>query len=140
MKLSLDTRIIIKATPAQVWEVLTDFAKYPEWNPFVQSLQGEVQVGNTIETQLPGMKFTPTVMVFDANKEFRWKGKLFFRGLFDGEHFFQLKDNGDGTTTFIHGENFDGILVGLLKNKLLGETKTGFEEMNAALRERVEGR
>ena len=83
------------------------------------------------------MTFKPVISKFEKNKEFRWKGKLFFKGLFDGEHYFKLSDNKNGSTTFTHGENFGGILVGLLE-KTLKNTKVGFELMNDALKKESE--
>ncbi|MGZ5382453.1 MAG: SRPBCC family protein [Acidimicrobiia bacterium] len=38
---SIETSIEIDAQPARVWEVLTGFERYPEWNPFVASLHGK---------------------------------------------------------------------------------------------------
>lgn len=138
MATRISTSINIQGTPEQVWNVLTDFEKYPEWNPFVKKLTGEVAVGNQIEIALPGMNFKPTVLVFETAKELRWIGKLFFKGVFDGEHFFKLSDNGDGTTNLEHGEKFSGFLIPIFKGKMLEQTKAGFEEMNRALKARVE--
>ncbi|MEZ5059144.1 MAG: SRPBCC domain-containing protein [Saprospiraceae bacterium] len=136
--MQIRTEIQINATPEKVWNVLTDFSAYPEWNPFVKKLEGEVEVGKVIKVALPGMNFKPLVLKFETNKELRWLGHLFFKGLFDGEHSFTLIDNQDGTTTFIHAENFAGILVPVFKKMLLNDTKPGFEKMNEALKERVE--
>jgi hypothetical protein len=136
--MNIETQIQINATAERVWNVFADFEKYPEWNPFVKSLTGEVAAGRQITAVLPGMTFKPAVLKFEKNKELRWLGKLLFKGLFDGEHYFILRENEDNSTTFIHGENFSGLLVGLFKSKLLTETKTGFEEMNVALKKRVE--
>jgi hypothetical protein len=136
---NIETQIHIHATPEKVWGVLTDFDKYSDWNPFVKSLTGEVAVGNQITVALLGMAFKPIILKFEKNKELRWLGKLLFKGLFDGEHYFILQENKADTTTFIHGENFDGVLVGLFKKKLLTETIAGFEAMNEALKVRVEG-
>ena len=55
--------------------------------------------------------------------------------LFDGEHYFILKENPDGSTLFVQGENFTGILVLLLWGSMEQNTKNGFEAMNAALKE-----
>lgn len=138
--MNIETQILINASPAQIWDIFADFKKYPDWNPFVKKLTGDVAEGNQIRILLPEMTFKPTVLKFETNKELRWLGKLFFKGLFDGEHYFVLQENEDGTTTFIHGENFSGMLVGLFKKKLNSETKAGFVAMNEALKKRVEKR
>lgn len=135
---NIETQIIINATPEQVWVVFSNFSEYPLWNPFVKSFKGIPTVGQKIEVNLPGMKFKPIVLVYDINRELRWKGKLLLKGLFDGEHYFKLIDNGNGTTTFIQGEYFKGLLLPLFNNMLDKKTKPGFEEMNEKLKLRVE--
>ncbi len=134
----IKTEIRIKASPKKVWSVLTDFEKYPDWNPFILSLTGEMVIGQNIKIVLPDMKFKPTLLVFEKNKELRWIGKLLFKGLFDGEHSFIIEDNKDGTVTFRHEEIFNGILVGPFAKKLDNDTREGFEAMNEALKKRVE--
>ena len=138
MKHQIKTTIDINASPAKVWTIFSDFKNYPKWNPFVASLNGDVKVGEIINIDLITMKFKPVVLKFDQNEELRWKGKLFMKGLFDGEHYFQLTENPDRSTTFTHGKNFSGILVRLLKKKLDTETKEGFVKMNIALKKEVE--
>lgn len=134
------TSITINAPVERVWDVLTNFSRYPQWNPFVQSLTGEVKQGSKIKVKLPGMQFSPTVKAFDANKEFRWSGHLFVPGLFDGEHRFELVKKGNAVTEFIHAEKFTGLLVPLFRKMLDGSTKAGFENMNKKLKEEVESR
>lgn len=143
MSKTLTTSIHIKAAPEKVWQILTRFGQYPDWNPFIRSLKGEVHTGSRITVRLEppkasGMTFRPKVLAFEKNKEFRWLGHLLFPGLFDGEHRFLLKDNGDGTTTFTQSETFRGILVPLFKKMLDVNTRQGFELMNAKLKERAE--
>ena len=145
MAKEINTEIQINATPERVWAILTDFEAYPTWNPFIKSLTGDVNVGNTITARIEppkanGMTFKPKVLAFDANHEFRWLGHLLIPGLFDGEHRFQLIDNGNGTTTFIQSEKFKGILVPLFKKMLDINTVNGFNEMNQKLKEIVEGK
>lgn len=140
MAKELTTKILINASPEKVWSVLTNFNAYPNWNPFITSItyKEEVHVGNKIKAKIDGMTFKPKVLAFDINQEFRWIGHLFLTGLFDGEHRFQLIDNGDGTTTFIQSEIFKGILVPLFNKKLDTDTKNGFEAMNQKLKELAE--
>lgn len=143
MAKEIRTQIIIKAKPDKIWSVLTDFENYPKWNPFIKSISGDARIGNQITVSISptggkGMTFNPTVLEFSPNKEFRWIGNLFFKGLFDGEHKFELIDNGNGTTTFVHSEKFQGILVGLFKKQLETTTKNGFEMMNESLKKCAE--
>ncbi len=83
------------------------------------------------------MGFKPRILSYDPNKQLRWKGKFIVKGLFDGERYFILNKNNDGTTTFIQGEIFSGILVGLF-GKALEKTKEGFILMNEAVKNRCE--
>lgn len=137
-KKEIKTSIQIKASPETVWNILTDFAQYPNWNPFLSLVEGDFKVGNHIKINANGMKFTPKVLVYEEHKEFRWIGNLLLKGLFDGEHSFQIIDHKDGTVTFKHEERFSGILVGLFPKKLYADTTTGFEQMNEKLKERSE--
>ncbi|WP_439490197.1 SRPBCC family protein [Algoriphagus sp.] len=141
--MEIKTQIIINSTPDKVWTVLTDFDNYSNWNPFIKSIKGEPKVGSQITVSISSpegksMTFKPTVLAFDNNKEFRWMGKLLFKGVFDGEHKFELIDNGNGTTIFIHSEKFRGVLVNLFRKKLENSTRQGFELMNHGLKNVVE--
>lgn len=143
MKKEIRTEIVIQASPERVWEILTAFEKYPLWNPFIKSIRGPVKTGAKIVARLEqpgskGMIFKPTVLTFEKNKEFKWIGHLLFPGLFDGEHRFELIDNGNGTTTFIQAERFKGILVRLFRKMLETSTMEGFKAMNQKLKEEAE--
>lgn len=139
MALDIKTSIRIKATPTKVWEILTDFESYPNWNPFIKSIKGQVEQGHTITARIEppeskGMTFKPVILVFAEHQELKWLGKLLFKGLFDGEHQFLITDNGDGTVLFEQNEHFTGILVGLFAKNLNQNTRRGFEAMNEQLK------
>lgn len=140
---SISTEIEIAAPAADVWEELTDGKAYPDWNPFVKRLSGDMAVGNhlSITIQSGGnapMDFTPKVLVADAGSELRWVGRLGFKGVFDGEHYFILEETDRGTTVLHHGETFKGILAYPLLALIREDTVNGFEAMNQALKARVE--
>lgn len=139
MRYQLRTEILINAPAQKVWSILVNFEDYPNWNPFIKFIKGKPIAGEKLSVRLEppdekGMTISPKVLKVDVNREFRWKGQLFIPGLFDGEHIFELKDNGNGTTTFVHRENFNGILIGFFKKMLEGNTKKGFEMMNEKLK------
>jgi hypothetical protein len=120
---------------------LTDFAAYGAWNPFMDRVEGVPQVGTKLRVHMTppggrGITFRPTVLAADPGRELRWLGTLGVRGLFDGEHFFLLADDGSGGTRLTQGETFSGILVALMHSSV-GGAETGFEAFNRALTERV---
>ncbi len=138
----IKTEITIESSANTVWRILTDFECYPEWNPFIKSISGEPQVGAKLQIfiQPPGasgIKFTPTVLAAEENREFRWLGKLLFGGLFDGEHSFTIETISENKVRFINAEKFTGILVSLFGGTLKG-SEQGFELMNKTLKERAE--
>lgn len=139
----IKTEIIINAKPEKVWKVLTDFKAYPKWNPFITSIEGEVFEGSrfTVNLQPLGarkMNFKPICLSFNENKEFSWLGKLVTKGVFDGKHCFELTPLDNGSTKFVHREEFNGFLVPLFWKKLDVNTRWSFEMMNDKLKETVE--
>ena len=140
----IQTEILIQASPETIWKILMDFDHYPDWNPFIKSISGEQKVGGQLTAFIGppgqnGLTFMPKVIVHEPNKEFRWLGKLWGGLFFNGEHYFILKELGNHSTQFIHGEKFTGMLVGILGG-MLKNTKNGFEAMNRALKQRAEGK
>lgn len=134
----INTQIEIKATPEKVWNALMDIDNYPNWNPFIRSIKGKMEIGEDLSIELPDMNFNPKILVCTKNEKLVWQGKLLFDGVFDGEHSFMIRDNLNGTVTFCHDEFFKGILVGLFTSKLEKKTKAGFESMNESLKQLVE--
>jgi hypothetical protein len=142
MSKEIKTEILINSDSKRVWQVLTDFKSYPNWNPFIKSIRGEKIVGNKLATEIlpPNrriMKFTPVLLAVDSERELRWLGSGPVRGIFDGEHYFKIIPQENGSVKFIQGEKFSGILVRFMP-KLLVDTKHGFEQMNEALRKECE--
>lgn len=138
----LRREIEIDAPPERVWAVVTDFAAYPEWNPFIRRISGELRIGARLEVRIepPGgraMTFKPAVQVVEANRELRWLGRLLVPGIFDGEHSHRIEPLDPGRSRFIESERFSGVLVGLFK-RTLQKTETGFGQMNDALKVRAE--
>jgi hypothetical protein len=138
----LHTEIQIEADPAVVWAVLTDFDRYPDWNPFLVDVRGGTEPGGRLLVTLspPGgrrITMRPTVTELVPARVFEWWGHLGVRGIFDGRHRFELTASGTGTR-LVQRETFTGLLVPLLTKSLDGPTAAGFALMNEALRARAE--
>jgi hypothetical protein len=83
--LTIDTTVDIDASRDAVWDVLTDFARYSEWNPSMR-IEGTPEVGTKLVVhQLAngghGMSFRPEVLAATPGEELRWLGKLGSTGL-----------------------------------------------------------
>lgn len=135
----IHTEIEIAASARRVWEVLSDFARYEEWNPFIRKVGGEPKEGAKLEIHLttPAGKqrtYEPKVTKFEPEKELRWFGKV--PGFLSGEHIFAIENVGNGRVKFVHREVFGGLLSSFFKD--MDDVRAGFEEMNRALKARCE--
>jgi hypothetical protein len=143
MSSQLHSEIAIEGTPQRVWEVLTEFEAYPEWNPFILCISGPGTVGSRLDMQMqqPGgrrMDLHPTALAAAPARELRWLGQLGVPGLFDGEHGFRIESVGTNRVRFIQDERFSGLLAPLVLHFIGRSTRQGFEEMNVALKARAE--
>ena len=137
---TLETQIDIDAPASLVWQVLTDFAAYPQWNPFITEIIGTAYESSRLKVRIvppgkSGMTFKPMVLKAIPNQELTWLGHLFVPGLFDGLHQFRIEDR-ETFTRFYQSETFTGLLVNLFGQKMFDATQQGFGAMNAALKER----
>jgi hypothetical protein len=139
---TIHTEIGIGAPAPAVWGLLTDTAKWPQWNPFMM-LTGRLAVGErlAVEIRPPGksaMRFRPTVTKMEPGREFRWLGHLGVPGIFDGEHGFRIAPEDAGRCRFEHFESFSGILATPILWTAQDAVRAGFEAMNRALKARAE--
>ncbi|MBU4536301.1 MAG: SRPBCC domain-containing protein [Euryarchaeota archaeon] len=136
------TEIEINAPAKVVWDILTDFDHYPQWNPFIQEISGDQTVGAQIEVFIKspnsnGIKFKPKILSYKPEEELRWLGALWIPKLFDGEHSLIIEEIDENKILFIQKEKFTGLLVPLVSS-MLNDTESGFKNMNRALKREAE--
>jgi hypothetical protein len=138
MSKSIVTEIIINAPKERVWQVLTNFKAYGTWNPFIKSIEGELRVGarltNTMWNAGKAFVFKPLVLTVRPNAYFDWLGSLWFKGIFDGHHYFEIEQLSAGQVKLTQGENFSGLLSGPILKKIGADTRNNFIKMNNALK------
>jgi len=132
------------AAPAEiVWQILTDFNKYPEWNPFIVKIKGSLDKGSRLTVLLDNQngkkqKFARRLKKIVRNSEFRWHGYVFMPGLLDAEHLFVVEKLSKVKTLFMQSERFSGILSPILTPFIRSSTEKSFDKMNEALKNRAE--
>ena len=136
------TEITLPYSCSRVWALLTKFSHYEHWNPFIIEGCGRAEVGAipSFTISPPGgkaMRFKPTLLVVESERELRWRGKLLLPGLFDGEHIFELHSTPNGGCHLTHREQFSGLLVPLIWGMVEKPTRAGFELMNLAIGEEL---
>lgn len=139
----LNNEVEISASAERVWHILTDFARFPQWNPFIQRANGEPKTGERLEvtSQPSGASRTtsrPTVLKVEPNHELRWIERSRIPGLLDVEHIFTIKQLDATHVRFTQREILTGLLVPLRVQRRNTDIRRGFSEMNRALKMRAE--
>jgi hypothetical protein len=138
----IHTTAVIEAPAFVVWQVLTDFPKYPEWNPFILKINGELKVNSKLAME---MKFANEkivhgeflVMGAEVEREISWGGKN-GGNLFVMEHRLAIQPLARNRVTFLHTGRFGGDIVLLVARNLHLLLEKQFENMNVALKARAE--
>jgi hypothetical protein len=134
------THIKINAPIEKIWQELTDFQAYPEWNPLVSRASGKIVEGEIIKTFIEPLaeEFNPTLIKVIENQELVWVGQRFAKFLLAGKHYYKLEKITENQTRLLHGEYFTGLLANFISKKLLKKMEEAFLAHNQKLKERVE--
>lgn len=110
--------IDINAAPETVWAILTDAAKYPEWNSTIESVTGQIALDEKIRLKAkiaPDREFKLKISTFDAPLRLVWEdGSFIFRGV----RTFTLERLGERQTRFTMVEVFSGAMMPMIAGSL----------------------
>lgn len=121
----------IAATPEVVWDVLTGFEQWPDWNPDVKSMSfgGPVEPGSEFRWKAGPGTIVSTLEQVDRPSYIRWRGRtLSVKALH--EWWFEPSSGGTRVET---EESFSGFLArlfrGSLQKTLDRSTESGLEHL-----------
>ena len=139
------TTFPIAASAETVWEVLTDFERYSEWNPSLPSISGELRAGSTVSLTLglpgrPSPKVKAKLGEVAQARRLTWHGNAGADWLFAGDREFLIDEQADDTVFFTHVEDVHGVLFPLFRAVMGGAIQRSHDDFNAALKDRAEGR
>lgn len=134
------TFIEIDANPETVWTTLTDFERYPEWNPHIIRASGDLHENGRLKIEVhregeTDREMTVEVTEFEPERRLQWVGKVGAGVLFEGRHIFELEPIDDDRTRFVNREKSSGLLARFVVSD---DPERDYEAMNRALKERVE--
>lgn len=144
-----EATIDIDAPPERVWEVVLDFSRYGEWNPFIvrAELAGPPRIGAALGLQVrwndgttvrSGERITELVAPAEpggARLVYCFTGWLHGLHLVRAARVQQLHALGAGRTRYWTREEFRGLLTFALP---LAKIRDGFERHARALKARAE--
>jgi hypothetical protein len=132
----------IDAPRQQVWQVLTNFGAYPQWNPFYTDIDGSCAVGAHLHVRVQlaerSLTYATRIQTVTPQSELTWSEEWMLPGLLDGEHRFALETTDSGQTRFVQHDTYSGALVPLVMGLYQSQAEFGFRRMNNALKKRAE--
>lgn len=106
----------VEGPKLEVWEALTDFAAYEDWNPVVTRAEGEAREGTALELDvvLPGHdpeSLDAEVLIALPERKLRWQDRLLLPGLRDWEYEFVLEPVEGGRVLVVQQLRLEGLLA-----------------------------
>jgi hypothetical protein len=137
------SEIEINSYPESVWKILTDFATYDQWNPFINKIIGVPTEDSKIDIYIESpsgknRKYSPRITKVEKGRELRWVGKSSLPGFLNAEHIFTIEELQPGRVRFMQRQIFDGLLTRLFGKSVDTDVRQGFQDMNGALKKRAE--
>ena len=111
--------INIKASPDKIWKLLTNAQDFPRWNSTVQSIEGNIALGETIKLKVPyaaDRVFKLRISDFNAPRMMIWQDGA--APMFKGVRTYTLTQKSDGTTDFTMAEVFSGLMMPMIAGSL----------------------
>lgn len=130
--------ILINQSPEKIWNIITDGAKFPQWDAYCDRIEGQIALGQKIKAYSklsPGRAFPVKVVEFVPATKMVWRGGMPF-GLFKGVRSFTLVPK-SGQIEFTLTEEFSGPLLGLI-GKTIPDMSQAFSEFVSGLKKRAE--
>jgi hypothetical protein len=110
------TEIEIAASPEVVWDVLTAFNSWPNWNPEVKSMSAQepVAVGSIFRWKAGPGTVTSTIQRLEPPRLIAWSGRTMGISAVDVFHL----DAHDGSTLVREEESWNGLVARLFRKRL----------------------
>ncbi len=137
----LRTETVVDAPPERVWEVLTDFGRWDEWNPTLFRASGPPAVGTEVRMKLRlgpiSVPMRQRILSVDRPRELVWRSRQPIQSALDVVRRFRIEPLEGGRCRLVQSETTAGFLAAL-EVKLLGNVITrGYENLGQALAKRA---
>lgn len=136
------TQVDIAASAEDIWQILTDFARYPAWNPILRKLEQEQDPSAkfVIDLHPPGqinIAFRVEISERIPNLSLAWLGHCWRSDFLSWDHRVEIEPYSWGCT-LRQTARLTGHLIKATPNFMMIPIRNGFAVMNERLRDRVE--
>lgn len=135
----IESATVEVSAPAEiVWAVLTDFERWPRWNPSVTRMEfsGSLDVGTTFRWVGGGARISSRIEEVEPSRRVVWSGRTL--GI-AAVHAWSLTPCADGTRVFTE-ESFAGFLPRVLPGMMRRMLGKALQEGLVALKAEAESR
>jgi hypothetical protein len=144
MRFKLEHRIGVKASPSEVWALISDLEGWKAWNPIHPEVSGELRFGaRLIVTEaLPGQApdvITPEVIDWVPDSHIHWRDKT-AGGLVRRLRYLEIQTLSETGCIFSNGEIYDGLGTRFISRPMRQALQRGFTELGEAVKTTVEAR
>jgi uncharacterized protein YndB with AHSA1/START domain len=142
MSFVIDKTLDIAAPPEVVWEVLTDFPRYGEWNPFVVECRSTLVPGEAMDMRVKLVGF-PQRQVEWMNehvpgRRFAYNMKPFPLGALRSRRSHEVEPAGANRTRYRSSFRLEGWMMPLVRGLLGGRIEAGMRGMWEGVQRRAE--
>ena len=142
MKRAVEHRLGVQAPAEIVWEVVSDFETWREWNPLYRKAEGQMKIGTalTLEQHLPGQPaqvIAPIVQDWVPYEQLHWRSSR-MGGFVTAIRYLEIENMGPQNATFSNGELFMGLLLRFISREERRQLRAAFTQMGEAVRDRAE--
>lgn len=137
--------VTIDASAEEVWQVLTDFDSYPQWNPFTTRVvpKGQFQTGNKVDLHvhmpIRGDRISvETVECIEPAKQIAWGMTMGHTCLLKARRDQLISPINDTQCTYQTWDAFRGLLTPLVVKLFGKDMQNGFNGVADALKARCE--
>lgn len=142
MQRAVEHRTGVQAPAEILWEVISDFDAWGDWNPIHPRIEGALRIGTLLNVEVvvgdaPGKVVEAVVQDWVPYEQLHWRTKR-LRGFVTAIRYLEIEKMSDVGSTFSNGELFMGPLVRFVSRDERRRLKAAFTRMGEAVKARAE--
>ncbi len=144
MSFRLEHRVGIAAPPAEVWDLVYDIGKWPEWTELYSEASGRIAIGEKLRFTFqvgdkPSMSVVGTVYDWVPEAQLAWTVSL-ARGWVKSLRYVEIEKLTETSCILANGDYWSGALAFAIPQKTRVAARAGFQRMNENAKRIVEER